>query len=60
MLSTSPLNNKVISIYNYNHFNFMYRYMLHNKLEMYIDGSGTLWHIKDVCKILLIPKKKAK
>lgn len=60
MKNTSPLNAKVISIYNKFFFERTYKHMRLNDIDVYIDSSGTVWYIKDVCKILLTPDKRAK
>lgn len=60
MKNTSPLSNKIIIIYNRHYFNSLHKYMSQNYLEFFTDVSGTVWNIRDVCKILLTPEKKAK
>ena len=58
MLSTSPLPNKVIVIYNKHFFNTVYNTMDKYDAEFFKDSSDTVWHIKDVAKILLTPTKR--
>lgn len=58
MLPTSPLSNKVIVIYSTFFFNSLYKHMTSYNIEFFTDVSGTMWNIKDVCKILLTPEKK--
>lgn len=56
--STSPKLNKVIVVYNTHFFESMYKLMQQHGVRMITDAGGTIWHITDVCNILLNPKKK--